>query len=276
MLRVIDHTERVWESRYQKRYRENGAATYSRDTIAHQIPLWREWAADREVLISTCPLLLKVHGEGDVAVQYLHEYRYEDPLARPRAVRAALERTFDRVIFVTAYRELSEKLQQDGLEALYLPMSVDTQALPQAPQKARYPRQAAYFGNVTSPKRELYEELHKTFSLSGWTLRDIKDSNQHRAWEKLAPFDYGVGVGRCALEMGALGMRVMIAGTRFGGIITSEQEWQAQHETNMNGRIYTYSDSITKCIQDWNAAQVGLTCDVSQTLPILREHLEKL
>ncbi len=270
----MDHKDPRWERQYQMSGRENGAATYSRDIVTHHVPLWDKWAEGRQVLVSTCPLLEPQGGRGDVAVQYLHEYRYEDPFGAVRAVQRALS-GYPRLVFVTSYASLANLLISRGLEAWYVPMAVDVSTIQTYRTDPRPDQRVAYFGNVTRPKRALTDELCRQLSSAGWKIDHVSRPNQREAWSLLGKYRYGIGVGRCALEMGALGMRVMISGAAFGGIMTTPEEIAVQRSVNMNGRVITFDRSPLACVAGWELAVPGVTYDIESALSRLGAYLER-
>lgn len=251
-LTVIDHTERVWSSRYLRHGRENGAATYSRELVEHQAPAWSVLADD--VTVSTCPLLSHV-GDlpgGDVAVQYLHTYAYRDPLQQADVVVREIGERYPRVVFVAAYAPLVNRLRAAGHEAVFVPMTVDVDrvvGLATGPGLAdsRPPEHIAYYGNITGSKLPVFNKVRRLVESNGYELHHVR-GDQSEAFPELAGFSYGIGVGRCALEMFALGLRVLIAGEKFGGIIVTPEDFWAQRAVNLNGRVTTYDRDPDACI----------------------------
>lgn len=275
MLTVLDHTDAKWQRAYLAKPRENGAATYSREIVRYHLPFWESWSQGRQVYLSTCPLIRSVPHGGDVAVQYLHEFRMDDPLFHARVTARATASHFSRTIFVVAYEHMAQALQEEGLSAIYLPMAIEVARVQRTPRSPLWdhPHRAAYFGNVTRPKRALYATLRASLAYRGWELDHVLERRQEAAWARLRAYRFGVGVGRCALEMGALGMQVMIAGANFGGLMTEPDHVLIQRSTNMNGRLVTHSASIDRCIQDWQLAVPGVTYDVKQAVDRLEEIL---
>lgn len=259
MLTLVTHNDPRWDAVYRAHGRENGAATYSRELCQFQVPVWASELGDLNVTISTCPLLI---GEpigpkyrplpgGHLAVQYLHEYPYEMPLNKPLKVQRHLASTYDRVLFVTAYKKYHSMLVNAGLDAIYLPMSIDTHQVREYRHREGYPRidnKLAYFGNVKREKRKQFKELSGVAEWAGFELVHLQ-KKQPEAWEALSPYAYGVGVGRCAMEMAALGLRVLISGRGYGGLVMNQSDYLAQQSTNFNGRITTGPQSLREALE---------------------------
>jgi hypothetical protein len=269
-LTVVDHTSSDWSARYEERYvrrgRENGAATYSREIVEHHVPVWEQYAPPGTIL-STCAPLVTPPAELDgrrpaLVVQYLHAYPYH----RPTTLARKVHRQFPRVLFVTAYRALHRQLRAEGMGSIFVPMAIDVDQVRAAagpPARAHGRGVALYFGNVTKAKRDEYQALSDAFKAEGWRLDLLSDGQfkgepvtQARAWGIASGYDYGVGVGRCALELYALGLRVMVSGAEFGGLVTTDAEWGTQVGCNFNGRVVTFDRDRNTCVRLFDQAMV--------------------
>lgn len=292
MITLFDHTEPKWHSKYTARGRENGAATYSREIVKYQVPVLYELFNETEVIVSTCPLLSQVdHSQfpsyAKVAIQYLHSYPYGDSLRQAREVTETLKNIpndIDHILFVTAYSQLADRLSNAGYDAIYLPMSVDTTVIPDAKREKQYKgKNIIYFGNVTLSKEKTFHELRYAFKKMGWQFNYISNGklsgiyplSQRQAWERINDYQYGIGVGRCALEMMAMGMNVLIAGTHVGGIMLNEDDYYAQRDTNFNGRITTFDREIESCAEMLPSTFVK-TFDAKEAAEYLRNNMKAL
>lgn len=256
-MKVIDHNTQRWLVRYKNSGRENGAATYSREIARFHMPIWEKYFGHTNMLIATTPLITAedLEPHTDIIIQYLHSYPYEQPLVSVKeAVRAAGGR---RIIFVTAYQQMQKLMEVRGYEAIYIPMAIDTSIMPE-PLKRRDPKRIIYFGNLLHGKREFLPKLKIELRKQGIELDTIANNlfngrqklkDQSEVWNKVKQYEYGIGVGRCALEMYALGLKVLIAGREFGGIVTCGAEFEQQLQTNFNGRRITHDREIQRCIQ---------------------------
>lgn len=275
MLDVIDHTEPNWLNLYLQKDRENGASTYSKDIIKYQVPVWKEYTKNLKGVISTCPLLVNCQIKlcGDLAVQYFHTYPYLEPLQQAKEVSYAL-RGYNRIIFVTTYRAQHLQLSSAGFESMWIPMTIE----PVAPTEYLKPiegKHAAYWGNITRPKTALFDLLEYEFAQEGWELHHVKGS-QKSSWKELTKYTYGVGVGRCALEMLSLELKVMIAGSKFGGLITNEEEYKIQSYSNFNGRVITFDRSILACLRAWSLSEVRFQSGPEVAVEALHKHLRSI
>lgn len=291
---LVDHTEPRWQNRYVRTHaaagRENGAATYSRELVKYQVPVIEDWLKNNGLsgVVSTCPLLSQT-GEPpmekcDVAIQYLHTYTREDPTREARHVVAFTGSRAKRTIFITSYKILEYELAAAGFDVLYIPASVDVGQVRAAAAgvEKHGEKRVIYFGNATPARAKMAETLRSAFNRLGWQFdiisrglfngREIVD--QKTAWRKIAAYEYGIGVGRCALEMGALGLKVMVAGSRFGGIITSEHQWWEKLEANLSGANVTFSHDPRVCIRHFDKALIH-TFDCNDAAQVLNEKLKQ-
>lgn len=287
---VFDHNEPRWNKRYMRRGRENGAATYSREIVKFQVPLWKKQLRahkikSKDVVISTCPLLSQVEDipEGKHVIQYLHTYRYDNPVGDARDVLDNLVNP-KSVVFVTAYKGLCHQLNRRGIRAIFVPMTIDSEAvLAAAVEKMGYGKRVVYFGNVTGAKESTYQQVVKELRRRAWTVDTISSGKlngvipltQEEAWARISQYDYGIGVGRCALEMMALGLKVIVSGQEFGGLVVSTGDFVAQTSTNFNGRVITFNRDIAACVDCFDDSLVGLSNDIQSLTPTIEEIIKK-
>lgn len=239
-MRVFDHSDPAWLGRYNRHGRTNGAFTYSRDIVRWHLPVWRNLLG-RDTSIATCG---KVPG---ATVQYLHERMHPDLDSLTR-------------LFVTTYKDLADTL---GPRGLWLPNTIDADDLPTASPSKGW----VYFGNVIGEKRRGFEQLaHLNFDVvSG-------QQNQAASLKLVAQYRYGIGVGRCALEMMAMGLKVLIFGKSFGGLILSPADFDRQREANFNGNIITGAASLAEAVRRIDEA-MPVTATFQATMPEIESRI---
>jgi len=239
---VLDHTEKSWVARYKYM---NGALSYSKDLVAHQIPKWGEVLGENDI-ISTCARFseCEIGGNYDTAIQYLHSYPYYSDVLRIANIAKALPFSCKRLIFVTAYKAFETKLLNAGFNAVYVPMAIDVDAIQQHAQPKIEDNSIIYFGNIVHNKVGLFNKIKRAcnnlnipfYYISHSKFNNSTDISREETLQMVSTYKYGIGVGRCAQEMMALGVKVMIAGVKLGGLITNEEDYEKQLETNMNAR----------------------------------------
>lgn len=260
MQQIFDHTYHLWA---KDNISANGAVTYSQDLVANQVPELRKALKGKNVIISTASKLNVIskfdleHEHYDMAIQYLHTYPYGDPKGYIRKIVSQANFTASKWVFMTAYKPF-EQIINDGIggdfHAVYTPMSIDIEQMPQ--RKNFVENSVVYFGNLYMSKTEVYDEVRKFCRNNNIMFNTIAFSQlnnnqqkltQMQAWEIVGEHEYGIGVGRCALEMMAMGLKVFIFGQERGGIMVDEDDWRKQQAINMNGRITTYDRTFEAC-----------------------------
>jgi len=257
MIQFITHQLPSWQARKKI---ENGAATYSEDIITSQQLHWEEFfrGDPRNIVISTCPLLSQVNQRDikatrvDLAIQYLHTFPYENPIGYIQKIVAGFTHhkrlKSTQWVFLSAYRSYVDQINAAGFRAFFVPMSINTAPLLELSQAPVYTDRVIWFGNIYHDKSKLYTSLAGYVRQAGLQLDTISRGlfnrttplSQTEAWARIAQYKYGIGVGRCALEMYTLGLRVVIAGSKFGGIVADQHDFEVQTKTNFNSRLITY------------------------------------
>lgn len=213
---VYDHNHSAWSSRYARHGRTNGAFTYSRDIGKWHTPVWQRLLGSDDTL-ATCG---KVPG---ATVQYLHERTHP-------SLDSATK------LFVTTYRDLADALGDRGL---WLPNTIDAVDLPpHMPTKGW-----VYYGNIMGAKRRALDQLATV------KFDVVSGVDQETALRRVSQYRFGIGVGRCALEMMAIGMKVVIFGKDFGGLILSQSDYERQRDANFNGNVITGVASMTEAVE---------------------------
>lgn len=260
MIEIFDHTYHKWRNDAAK---ANGAVTYSTDLTEYQIPKWKQHLPkDKDIIISTASRLSAIMRQDmrqdhyDIAIQYLHTYPYANSMKYIEDIVEGSPFKADKWIFITAYKTyemLMNSRLDDGYHAVHIPMSIDTHKLPNLSHSAK--DALLYFGNIYSSKNTAYEALETYCKRNGIWMDTIsfgkfnghQPVTQEEIWDIAKTYKYGAGVGRCALEMMGIGLKLIVCGAEFGGIMLNEQDWKAQHATNVNGRIITTDRTFEIC-----------------------------
>lgn len=234
---VFDHSHQQWRDRYDRLHRTNGAFTYSQDICKWHLPIWRGLLGSTDS-IATCGKV------PDATVQYLHERTHANLSGKTK-------------LFVTTYKDLAESLGERGL---WMPNAVDASALPaHSPDKGW-----VYYGNIIGDKRKSFDRLA---GLHFDTVAGVKD--QRQALDRVAQYRYGIGVGRCALEMMEIGLKVMIFGKDFGGLILTSADFERQLGANFNANVITGVASV-----DEGIARIDDALGVSSTFQQSMKQIE--
>lgn len=149
----------------------------------------------------------------------------------------------EKFIYFTQYKDQQEFLESNGFTSFFFPMRINTQNLPETTTKNG---KWIYFGNVYENKEDTLEILRNSISfdiLSYSQLNGEGDILTHtECLELVSQYSYGIGVGRCALEMMGMGIPVLLAGKNIGGTLVTEEDLNFHSNYNCNG---DGSNSIT-------------------------------
>lgn len=269
---LINHEDLIWQKRVR---RVNGALTYSKDLVAYQIPKWEE-RLGKDSIITTCAKFSEVKYEYDRtyfehAIQYLHSYPYSNSIERVAEIKRNLPFKTERLIFMSCYNQYVRELNNYGIETIFTPMAIDVKEIQKHQFQQIHEDKIIYFGNVVQNKTSIFEKLKRECHsiglkfdyISKGKFNDKIPVTQEEALKLASRYKYGIGVGRCAQELMALGVKTLIAGQKFGGLITNLEEEILQVETNMNGRLATYSQNIRTCLQNIDKA-ILVTRDIAK------------
>lgn len=273
---LIDHTFGPWLARKRQ---ENGASTYSEDLCTAIIPeLWDYLEANhsgKDILISTAPPLAQVDPaylhtkKPDLVIQFLHTYPYRSPFDD---IQRLLDRfPHSRILLVTAYQAFLHRLQRwihgkgksEWVAAHFQPMFIlprKLTALSQNPvcEYLAAEKRIVYFGNLYKGKSTEYHRIKQGLANAGWKLDVISRSqfngagkvlDREEIWKIISRYRYGIGVGRCALEMYALGLQLLISGEHWGGLCLVPEDYQTQSRTNFNGRVITGTRDLEEALE---------------------------
>lgn len=222
---VYDHDHPLWRSNFDRHKRTNGAFTYSKDICRWHLPIW-QGLLGAEDSVATCGIV------SGATVQYLHE-------------RTHVDLSSETKLFVTTYKDLADAL---GHRGLWVANAIDTDNLP--PHKPV--KDWVYYGNLVGAKRKAAEHLNGM----GVEIVSCVES-QDEALSRVAQYRYGIGVGRCALEMMAIGLKVLIFGKGLGGLVLSGDDFERQREANFNSNVVTGVASLAEGMARINEARPG-------------------
>lgn len=271
---LFDHNTRSWRKDNKL---INGAVTYSKDIVKYQVNEWAKILGPND-LISTAPppCTINLPPRINNAIIYLHSWPVNPDFW---TFQSRFTLPAKNIIYITAYKKYCRDLQKYGFQAVYIPMSIDEEAIQQyAQSKSR--EGFIYYGNIMQVKQSTYrkirlkcKDLKIPFDTISRNIYNGKVVTQEEALSIVSTYQYGIGVGRCALEMFALGLKTFIAGRRVGGLITNDREYIKQQEVNMNSRIWTYSDQIQKCLLDIDNSIIKASTIESHVSEVLKHYI---
>lgn len=290
MITIYNHrTHPIWSTIYKRRFKRlgktNGAYTYSQDIVKHHLPIiidiLNKQKKYKNILISTVATLSedKIPKNIDLIIEYIHESAVRDV---PKCIKLSEN---IKCIFVTSREESYNKLKDAGIDCVFIPMAIDTEKFDEYKNSNKYTgNRVIYFGNKYLGKDGYYRKTKDAFTRKGWVFDEISYNtfngesklDREEILRTISKYRYGIGEGRCVLEMNALGLRTLICAVNIQGLMMSESDFNKQKRHNFSdGKAWTFSQSIDTCIDNFDKAIIK-TLDTKEVLPELKQQLERI
>jgi hypothetical protein len=289
MIRVIDHNEKEWRAKYDSQPGTNGGYAYSVDIVKYHLPIIKRIVKNsqyKNALIGTCDRLAAQDDMSpELVIQYLHRYPARQADVDADWVSAIFKGS--KVIFITAYFQQHCILTNKGYNSIWAPMMVDpdeTKGVSRQSGKRFGKGKAIYFGNIRGgDKQATHDQVVGALAKLGWKVDTISDNKLNgrspelthkEILEVISQYEYGIGTGRCALEIIALGLKVLIAGNKIGGIMINDEDWEVQRKSNLNTYAVTFGRTIEACMECIDMS-IAPKIDYKESLAVLADGLSK-
>jgi len=183
----------------------------------------------------------------------------------------------DHTVFISHYKETAEELRSLGLNAYFVKMGIDLSRLPE-PKKGN--GKFIYFGNLYHDKIDTYNDLKDSLDFDTLSFNKFNDYNftlsHEGSLEIVNEYSYGIGVGKCAMEMAGMGMPVLVAGRNLGGTFCTEEDYKFHIQSNTNSDISNsrgLEEDIKKITEPLNTIDKSLlTFDKQEWLKIISDN----
>jgi len=206
----------------------NGAKTYSEAITKWYAPIFESVYKDRKTKVLLLTVTMENHpikfNGYDKIFLFLHECSwYRQPVV-PRAKAFARKNSQSQVTFLVWNEDTKNKLVEAGLDAEFIPMGIDLEeVLSHKTNVPKYDKRLIYFGNLRRTKIHFFKYFKAAAQLAGWEVDYISASklnggekmNRDEVLKELQKYKYGIGVGICAHEMAALGLKVILFAYNF-------------------------------------------------------------
>jgi hypothetical protein len=293
MITIFDHnTHPVWskiyKDKFKRKYRTNGAYTYSEDIIKFHLPIIEKILLKqnkyKNILISTVTTIAEdiIPKGTDLIIEYVHESAIRD---LPKCMKN--KRLNIKFIYVTSRTDVFNSLKEHKISCVLLPMAIDVEQIViyKKPQSKQYKdKRVIYFGNKYLGKDGYYEKTKTAFLKNGWIFDEIsynlfnncKRLTREQVFDTISKYKYGIGEGRCVLEMNALGLKTLICAVKNQGLMMNDNDFNFQKLNNFSdGTFFTFSKDLDVCINNIDSAIIK-TLDVHDVLPDLKKQLEEI
>jgi len=290
-ITIYHHTNHpIWSKIYANKFLANGitngAYTYSVDIVKYHIPIIVKQLNNQDkyknIIISTVATIDQsiIPSDTDLVICYLHE-----TLSRDIKKVRQYEFTKTKFIYITSRIEVCRKLVDIRKSCIFLPMAIDVSKLEKYQTKNKYKdKRVIYFGNKYLGKDGSYSQTKSAFVNKGWIFDQISYNKfndgetlpRNKILEIISKYQYGVGEGRCVLEMNALGIKTLICAGACQGLMINNSDFIKQKRNNFSdGKVWTFSDDILTCIDNFDKAIIK-THDVHDVIPQLEQQLKEI
>lgn len=226
MIDLINHKNSpVWSQRNGviNNYK-NGARRYSEMITEYYFPVFEEFFKNdskRTAVITVTTENKPIFFENyDRIFCFRHECRYKQQPTISRCLQFAKTNQHAEVIFVVWEESTAKQLRKVGLNAIFLPMAIDVEEVRKHLSPEIEKEDAIiWYGQLRRKKRPFFEYFASECRKYNIRLDYISNNKFNGVGEELSReeimkilqrYKYGVGVGICAHEMSALGLKVFI------------------------------------------------------------------
>lgn len=208
----------------------NGAKIYSEAITKWYWPVFRQLFAQRPektVLITvTSESKAQCFREYEQIFLFMHECNYMKQPTIARAKRFVEANPQAHCTFIVWNEATAEQMKINRLDALFVPMAIDLSEIREAydPSIAKVGKKIIWFGHMRRAKKPYYDYFVAEANKLGWHVDYISDNKfngegevltREQMLKVLQHYKYGVGVGQCAHEMAALGLKVILYAYNF-------------------------------------------------------------
>lgn len=231
-ISLINHENSPLWTDINKRLSQNsnGAKIYSEAITKWYWPVFREVFKDSEENV----LLLTVTAESKAQTfrpykrifLFMHECNYmkQPTIARARRFMAANPQA--HCTFIVWNEATADQMKINRIDSLFVPMAIDLNEIREAydPTIDKADGKIIWFGHLRRAKKPYFDYFCYEANRLGWQVDYISDNKLNGEGETLSReqilrtlqhYKYGVGVGQCAHEMAALGLKVILYAYNF-------------------------------------------------------------
>lgn len=218
---------------------------------------------------------------------FMHECNYLKQPTIARAKRFKEANPQAEVTFILWNEATVEQFRINHLDAIFVPMAIDLSEIRDAydPRIKKVNKKIIWFGHLRRAKTPYYKYFVEEANKLGWHVDCISDNRFNGTGPKLTRneilrvlqhYKYGVGVGQCAHEMAALGLKVILYAYNFRcNCPYTEQKAKYYMHRNLVSQEETnvlVKDAIKNIDQLVNFTPVGIEDQAQKLRQILLEH----
>lgn len=172
--------------------------------------------------------------------------------------------------YVTHYKKFSLWLNDIGIANTFIPMTVDLEILPVKEKR----KKIIVFTNLYNGKAEVFTKLQESgvpfdYLSFGQFNGEGKILNRTECLNLVSEYEIGVGVGRSAIEMIAMGLKIIVAGREYGGSIVNADDLQKHWNTNFNSSHKSSLDF------EWDICRIESAEKIDRNIFDMRNQVDK-
>lgn len=290
MIKLYNHTNSPEWVNIHKRIsmKSNGATSYSQNITKFYWPIFVHLFAkypQETAVITVTRESHPVKFKEKLIFCFRHECRFRQQPTIEHCKAFCRANPQARVIFIVWEEDCARALIENGLEAIFLPMVIDVKEIRSHKVSVpKYSNRVIYFGNIRNAKQSAYYFLKTAILRHGWYLDRISGDrfndgrilSRDQVLATLQKYKYGVGVGICAHEMAALGLKTYIyAYEKFGHLPMTEAEGQWLLYRNLCSPESARINPV-KALQNFPSSVVIKPRDIRDNQEYLADQLAKL
>lgn len=207
----------------------NGAKIYSQAITKYYWPVFQEMFKDSEEKVALVTVTLESKPQKfksyDKLFIFLHECNWQKQPVITRAKDITTMNPKAKIVFIVWHEDTAHWLQMNGMKSIFIPMSIDLEEINKhrIPNIKKYNRRLLWFGHIRNVKRPYFEYFVSQANKMGWQVDYISDNRLNgntpltrgQILNTIQKYKYGVGVGQCAQEMAAYGLKVILYAYNF-------------------------------------------------------------
>lgn len=230
-ITLINHNNSPgWTEKNQRlANNSNGAKIYSQAITKYY---WKEFEkvfqdSEQNVALVTVTLESKAQffqGYDKVFI-FIHECNWQKQPVIARAKKIVEANPQAEIIFIVWHEDTAHWLEINGMKAIFMPMAIDMQEIEEArlTKVKKYQRRILWFGHIRNTKKPYFQYFVAQANKMGWQVDWISGNRlngetpltRKQVLQTIQRYKYGVGVGQCAQEMAAYGLKVILYAYNF-------------------------------------------------------------
>lgn len=290
MIELFNHENSpVWAEKNKRMGLQNGAKTYSEAITKWYWPVFLKRFEDSKDNIAVITVTTENNpirfSKFNKIFLFLHECSYMRQPTISRARRFKEMNNQAEVTFIVWSESTAKAMEKQGLKTIFLPMAIDLRNLQKyvANPGHKFDNRIIYYGNLRGSKRPYVTYLMNKAHEIGWEVDYISDNSfngdsykltREEIFYAIQQYKFGAGVGICAHEMAALGLKVFLYAYNFKANCPYTEEQAAHYIRNNLCSMEEADVLVTDAIRNLGHMKRFKPVDVAENAKLLKNILE--